>query len=410
MPEKDVVFRMSADYRDFNSGMMQMGKEVGTALSGFRALRMALMEVASAATMVVGPIVGLGYAVLKLAQQQQEVVNSATRMNLAMSAVSGGFQSASKEAEKMFDALYRVTDYSKMEQRNVFTQLVWQTNDVEGATKNWNLVADLAAGLNIDLGAAAKIVGEVMKGNTKILHENNLAMFNGVDAWETLANLQKHFGGTAEKAAGGWTILGNSLKEWSNEVFVANDAMQSLTKLMAEGIYADMEARRTQENIFKWEKTLGYWQELRLEITGMTEADYAALDAFIALRDGIAITDEAMEKANETAKDLKTTFSELEAYYNQRQKMAKYGGLPSGESLLPMPSYEYGGVVPGAIGSPQLAIVHGGEQWLGAGNRVAGEVININVHGSVVTERDLVESIRRGIIDLGISNVESGIK
>jgi TP901 family phage tail tape measure protein len=75
--------------------------------------------------------------------------------------------------------------------------------------------------------------------------------------------------------------------------------------------------------------------------------------------------------------------------------------LPSGGVVKFAPStqttgYELGfatgGIVPGPIGAPMRAIVHGGETIIPVGG-VGGVSINISVGGSVTTERDLVDVI-----------------
>ena len=62
--------------------------------------------------------------------------------------------------------------------------------------------------------------------------------------------------------------------------------------------------------------------------------------------------------------------------------------------------YASGGIVPGAIGQPVPIIAHGGEQFAGVGKSM-GTTIYLNVEGSVVTEHDLVTSLRRAFILTG---------
>ncbi len=57
-------------------------------------------------------------------------------------------------------------------------------------------------------------------------------------------------------------------------------------------------------------------------------------------------------------------------------------------------SFQYGGVVPGAIGQPVPIIAHGGEQYLGAGGGGAN-VTNIYVAGTVVSENQLMTLVRQ---------------
>ncbi len=82
----------------------------------------------------------------------------------------------------------------------------------------------------------------------------------------------------------------------------------------------------------------------------------------------------------------------------------------------PIASYDVGGFVSGAPGSPQLAIVHGGEYVVsldeqrgigvspgGSGNLNVGggPTIVINVQGSVIAERDLRDLVQTQMLQLG---------
>lgn len=67
-----------------------------------------------------------------------------------------------------------------------------------------------------------------------------------------------------------------------------------------------------------------------------------------------------------------------------------------------IPSFAGGGIVPGPIGAPMPAIVHGGEQIYdprtgGAGG--GGVTVNVTVHGSVWSSADLAEQIETAVRD-----------
>ena len=64
-----------------------------------------------------------------------------------------------------------------------------------------------------------------------------------------------------------------------------------------------------------------------------------------------------------------------------------------------VPLFAMGGVVPGMIGTPVPAIVHGGERIVGPGNR-GGVPINleVHVHGTVISEGDLAKNVRDGLM------------
>lgn len=71
------------------------------------------------------------------------------------------------------------------------------------------------------------------------------------------------------------------------------------------------------------------------------------------------------------------------------------------------PSLARGGIVPGPLGQPIPIIAHGGEAFGGVGGRM-GTIINVNVEGSVVSERELVDVLRREFIRIKDRNVTTG--
>jgi len=92
------------------------------------------------------------------------------------------------------------------------------------------------------------------------------------------------------------------------------------------------------------------------------------------------------------------------------------GGGPGGHRFVP--SYDLGGFVGGALGAPQLAIVHGGEYVVsldeqrgfgasgpgsGTGNLMlgGGPTIVVNVQGSVISERELRDLVQTQMLQLG---------
>ena len=69
-------------------------------------------------------------------------------------------------------------------------------------------------------------------------------------------------------------------------------------------------------------------------------------------------------------------------------------------------SFAGGGVVPGPVGAPAWAIVHGGEP---IGRAAGGVSVYITVQGSVTAERDLAETIRRELLLVKSRNVNTGL-
>jgi hypothetical protein len=81
------------------------------------------------------------------------------------------------------------------------------------------------------------------------------------------------------------------------------------------------------------------------------------------------------------------------------------GAIPGLGGMLP--GFQYGGVVPGPIGAPMPIIAHGGERIETASrlNRGGGGGnVYITVHGSVISEGQLIRRVREGLIQTGKSN------
>lgn len=79
--------------------------------------------------------------------------------------------------------------------------------------------------------------------------------------------------------------------------------------------------------------------------------------------------------------------------------------VPPYSGKFEIPSLQFGGTVPGPTGMPRLITAHGGEQV----GRGGGNTIILNVHGSIMTERDLVEVFREELIRIGDRNTTTGL-
>lgn len=84
------------------------------------------------------------------------------------------------------------------------------------------------------------------------------------------------------------------------------------------------------------------------------------------------------------------------------------GGRSFGFNIpkITMPSFEYGGIVPGPIGQPVTVEAHGGERFAGRGG--FGTTVNVYVQGSVISERELSDKLRELFIDVKGRNTSTG--
>jgi exonuclease VII small subunit len=107
---------------------------------------------------------------------------------------------------------------------------------------------------------------------------------------------------------------------------------------------------------------------------------------------------------------IKGQFPQYAAFFDQLLKLlgstllssnaafAGFAGSPFAGPAVPgrVPGFQHGGTVPGPVGAPMLAVVHGGERITQAG---ATSTVNIYVGGSIIAERDLADTVRRALID-----------
>ena len=89
-----------------------------------------------------------------------------------------------------------------------------------------------------------------------------------------------------------------------------------------------------------------------------------------------------------------------------------FGGGSFGVAQIPeIPTFARGGIVPGTLGAPTLAVVHGGERVIPAGQRggLGQTTINITVQGNVVTEQDLLTALWNGLKSLNTYGTTMGV-
>jgi hypothetical protein len=158
------------------------------------------------------------------------------------------------------------------------------------------------------------------------------------------------------------------------------------------------------------------------------DAVLGALEAQIGLEDAVLSYGQELAESGETARTVKQKVRELGDQFGIQdrviddliQRVLAYirelNKIPSSVSTQVLiegiggniPGLQHGGVVT----RPTLAMI--GEAGpeavvpLGRGGGVGG-VVNIYVEGSVVSERELLALVRRGLIQTGIRNVNTGL-
>ena len=107
---------------------------------------------------------------------------------------------------------------------------------------------------------------------------------------------------------------------------------------------------------------------------------------------------------------------EIPAAIDEARNLAAHGATERERKLaeerlevLLQQRFELGGVVPGPVGAPMPALLHGGERVLRSGQSGGGPLnVTLHVHGNVVSERELVRNVREGLIRLNREVTEMG--
>jgi hypothetical protein len=246
--------------------------------------------------------------------------------------------------------------------------------------------------------------------------------FDGADANSSYAeqisksNSQMRIGWSLAEKLANWIGIGNDeteemaetvdqdlVKAWEGGYRAMIDAQRAAEDLTEEFINVDDALAELKGNVDERQA----WRNLQDDIDKVKEA---AITAFTeatpeALRDSEAALDNARLKVGEyitsidgIPEDQKTEFiANLDqANIQQIEAMLAYLARAREIPFMPVLAPGVGGI--GEIGSGGRPI---GEApiSLGRGNRMAVGGVTVNVAGSVVTERDLVNSVRKGLID-----------
>lgn len=340
-------------------------------------------------------VAGLG-AATKAAAAEQIGIN---RLQQQLKNVGVEYDRVRDSLEGVISATQRKTGVADDQQRVALGNLVMATGDYNRALELLPLVLDLAAARQIDVSTAAELVGKVAGGNISILSRYGIQMKEGATAAEALALLQEKVGGTAAATADPIKILEQSLDDLSETIGGA--LVGDMNKFLGKAT----EIIKGVEN----------WIKENPELVRTLAAVGVALIGAGGILFAISQVSKAIVAVN-TAMAIMQALSGPKGWITLGVGLAAAAAAIWGinELMKPSeaPSYEYGGVVPGAMGQPQLAVVHGGERYLGASGRGGGggTTINIvnNIGGSIVSNQELVSFIRESILQLKTRNVSTG--
>ncbi len=367
-------------------------------------------------------MVGVGAAIiggLTLAAKsaEEERVNVA-RLSATLDNVGVAYDNVKESLEAVIQVEARKTGIADDAQRNALSELILATGSYQQALDLLPLALDFAAAKQTDVSTAAEILGKVAMGNTAILTRYGITLGENATASDALAAIQDKVTGSAEKMVSPLDILKNSFNELAESVGAV--LLPTFTKLIAN-------ATKIIDKFSIWLTTnpalikdlLGFAVVL-VGAGGLLWALSAISKAIIAvntalaimhgltgpagwatLAAGIAITAAAIVGINALMKNTGEPTTESN------------GMITTSEGISYNPKYikgyALGGIIPGPIGQPVPIIAHGGEEYAGVGRSLGNNyTVNVNA-GSVIAERDLVQTIREELFRISQRNVSTGI-
>ena len=175
-----------------------------------------------------GAITGVFALAIKSSQEQQVGIN---RLDQALKNVSTSYNAQRDAIEAVIEAQQRKTNFGDEAQRDALQKLVTIGGKWEGSLEALTITTDVAAGANIDLNAAALLVGKAIAGETSSLSRYGILLEKGATQTEIMAALTKQFAGAAEAAADPFTQLKNRMGDMLQ---VLGDALLPIVQRGAE--------------------------------------------------------------------------------------------------------------------------------------------------------------------------------
>ncbi len=210
---------------------------------------------ASLAGMVAASVVAFE-ALEKSMEFLKESVNAAaeeeqvfTRMGVAVNNAGVNFEAARPAIEGLLNSLSDKSTYRVDQLGEAFTRLVQLTGNVGGSMQKLGIVADFAAGRNIDLETAAQLVGKAMNGNATQL--NRQLGLHG-DAAQAIAVLTERYKGNAEALA---DTMGGAQAQATNAMHEFEEAVGSVITKEGGAQQATLEWRDVIKSATDWVKS-----------------------------------------------------------------------------------------------------------------------------------------------------------
>lgn len=280
------------------------------------------------------------------------------------------------------------------QQRSALQALIFASGDYEASVKNLTLAMDLAVAKDMDVVTAAELVGKVMAGEFGTLARYGIILGETATKADALAAIQAKVAGSAEAARSPIEVLKARLGDLGETV--GSVLAPKLSALLDKYIIPIVDKLviwieknpKLVETLLGIAAVVGVGGALLYGLSSVSKAILAINAALIVMQSltGIGIV-----------KVLAGLAVAGGAIFAMNQLM----------SQTQVPQYANGGEVPGPSGRPQLAMVHGGETVVPEGGAF-GINATVNVLGSVITERELITTIREEFLKLKTRNTSTG--
>lgn len=352
-----------------------------------------------------GGVLALGTALFKAGDAAAEDEAAATALAKTLENVTGATKDQVAQVEKLIKKTSLATGVTDGDLRPAFDKLVRATGSTEKAQQLLGLAMDVSVGTGKDLGSVTDALGKAYNGNEKAIKalapELTDLIKDGASADEIFGTLGKTFGGqtqaATETAAGKMAILRVRLQEAQEELGakLLPIALKFSDWLLVTAIPAiEKFSHWVRDEMIPQIKDMWAWFDRNIvpvlkdvvgaigEIiqTGTAIVTFLADMTVKFWRFGVDVKEVVSEIVDTfervgaaIARPFISAFNTIADAWN-----ATIGSLPSFTIGIPglgsvttpkppkMPKFNLGegGIVPGARGTPQFGILHGGETVL----------------------------------------------
>lgn len=441
MADTSVKVTFLGDAKDLNRAIEDVDGKMGAFSSKVGAKTKAA---------AVGGIAALGAGLFMAGEAAAEDEKAATSLAKTLENVTGATKDEVAQIEKMIRKTQLATGVMDDDLRPAFDSLVRSTGSTAKAQELLGLAMDVSAGTGKDLGSVTDALGKAYNGNAKAIKalapELTGMIKDGASADEVFASLGSTFGGqmqaATETTAGKMAILKARLADSAEElgaklipvavkfsdwlIVTAIPAIERLAGWIEEDLIPQLQDMwawfdrninpvliRTYEIIrdiievivkigqFLAEATVKFWN-FAIDVKEVVED---IIDAFKDVGEAIwAPFKWAFEKIKEiydkSIGPIIDTINAVKGAFGgsvdevRREELRKRG---FSEEQIKAAGYAAGGMVPGPIGAPQLAIVHGGERVLTpAQQQGGGTTVIFELDGKVLARAMVNESNNSG--------------